>query len=138
MSGQNTTPPVATVRTTSQARQQLATLKRRTTLRHWNVICRWAFCLSLSEESAPPALNGSLEGGVTMTWVTFGGEEADLYAALLDARLVRDGLDLHAAAVRSDHFNRHLHRGINRMAGDMSMTSSSEELLRFALHRQTA
>jgi DNA sulfur modification protein DndE len=133
MTGPASTPPVATVRTTPQAKQQLATLKRRTTLRHWNTICRWAFCLSLRESSPPPALNATLDGGVTMTWVTFGGEEADLYAALLDARLVRDGLDVNDPAVRAEQFHRHLHRGINRMAGDTAMTSGPEELMRFAL-----
>lgn len=83
----------------------------------------------------PPRLNESLDGGVTMSWTTFGGEDAALYVALLDADCARRGLDWKAQTVRADLFSRHLHRGINRMAGDIQLTSGPASLLRRAVSR---
>ncbi|EAX0453961.1 DUF1832 domain-containing protein, partial [Salmonella enterica] len=42
------------VRLSEKAKQQLITLKRRTGIDNWNVLCRWAFCLSLAEKAVPP------------------------------------------------------------------------------------
>lgn len=83
----------------------------------------------------PPRLNESLDGGVTMSWTTFGGEDASLYVALLDADCVRRGLDWTSQTVRGDLFVRHLHRGINRMAGDIQLTSGPASLLQGAVNR---
>lgn len=44
---------VEIIRLSVRAKQQLVTLKRRTWFRHWNVLCRWAFCISLSERPKP-------------------------------------------------------------------------------------
>ena len=45
------------VRLSTQAREQLIRLKTRTGIPHWNVLCRWAFCLSL-RQATPPATAG--------------------------------------------------------------------------------
>ena len=44
------------IRLSQQARDQLITLKRRTGIAHWNVLCRWALCRSLAEPAPPPAV----------------------------------------------------------------------------------
>ena len=37
----------------SQAKEQLIRLKTRTGIPQWNILCRWAFCLSLAEPTPP-------------------------------------------------------------------------------------
>ena len=37
------------VKVSTQAKEQLIRLKTRTGIAHWNVLCRWAFCLSLRQ-----------------------------------------------------------------------------------------
>ncbi len=44
------------VKVSTQAKEQLIRLKTRTGIPHWNVLCRWAFCLSLRQPSPPAAL----------------------------------------------------------------------------------
>ena len=41
------------IRLSKQAKNQLIKLKRVTGIEHWNVLCRWALCVSLSEQSMP-------------------------------------------------------------------------------------
>ena len=42
---------VESIRISKSGRDQLITLKRRTGIENWNVICRWAFCASSAEPS---------------------------------------------------------------------------------------
>ena len=44
------------VRLSTQAKEQLMRLKSRTGIQHWNVLCRWAFCLSLRQYTPPAPL----------------------------------------------------------------------------------
>src|SRR4051812_42843201 len=41
------------IRLSSQAKDQLTRLKAKTGIGQWNILCRWAFCLSL-RQPAPP------------------------------------------------------------------------------------
>ena len=42
---------IETVRLDSGTKVRLMTLKKRTGITQWNILCRWAFCLSLLDES---------------------------------------------------------------------------------------
>jgi DNA sulfur modification protein DndE len=42
------------IRLSSQAKDQLIRLKTKTGIQQWNVLCRWAFCLSLRQAKPPP------------------------------------------------------------------------------------
>ena len=55
------------IRLAQTARDQLVTLKRRTGIAHWNVLCRWALCRSLAEPAPPPAVKLVLDSSVEMT-----------------------------------------------------------------------
>ncbi len=65
---------IQTVYVNSKGKDNLACLKRYTGIKNWNTLCRWAFCLSLSESTQPAPLDkaGELEG--LMTWKVFGGQ----------------------------------------------------------------
>ncbi|MVZ89009.1 DNA sulfur modification protein DndE [Microbacter sp. ANSKLAB05] len=109
------------VRVSQQARDQLITLKRRTGLQHWNVLCRWALCRSLAEPAKPPSVKLTLDSNVEMSWRTFGGDIGDVLWALLRLRCRTDGLPLDEDTLATQ-FRLHLHRGIGYLVGDSRVT----------------
>jgi DNA sulfur modification protein DndE len=100
------------IRLSQQAKDQLLKLKRVTGIEHWNVLCRWAFCVSLAEKTKPSPSRIPTDSNVEMSWRIFGGRHADLYYALLKERCLRDGLTTDAD-VLGQQFRLHLHRGIS-------------------------
>ena len=108
------------IRMSQQAKDQLVKLKRITGIAHWNELCRWGFCVSLSEPGIPPEINVPADSNVEMTWRVFGGQRADIYMALLKMRMLRDGLPLDEETCRRQ-FRFHLHRGISYMAANKAL-----------------
>ena len=119
------------VRVSQRAKDQMVKLKRTTGISHWNVLCRWGFCLSLAEEGSPPETDFPLDSNVEMSWRTFGGRRGDLYMALLKERLCRDGIPVNPETV-SRQFRLHLHRGISYLAGG-SKTRGIDDLISLAV-----
>ncbi len=113
--------PVEHIRLSRAARDQLITLKRRTGIGHWNVLCRWALCRSLAEDAPPPAARLAADSNVEMTWKTFAGPYGDELWALLRQRCHRDGLPLDEDTLAAQ-FRLHLHRGIGYLVGDPRVT----------------
>jgi DNA sulfur modification protein DndE len=109
------------IRLSQQARDQLITLKRRTGIAHWNVLCRWALCRSLAEPAKPPAIKLTLDSNVEMNWRTFGGDLGDVLWAALRLRCHNDGLPLDEE-ILAQQFRLHLHRGIGYLVGDPRAT----------------
>lgn len=107
------------IRLSQQARDQLIRLKRWTGIENWNVLCRWAFCISLAESSIPPPTKIPADSSVEMTWKVFGGAHHDIYLALLKERCNKDGLGTSEEVV-SAQFRLHLHRGIGYLAALVS------------------
>jgi DNA sulfur modification protein DndE len=103
------------IRLSAQAREQLIRLKTRTGIPQWNILCRWAFCLSLRQPTSPTPLEVPADSNVEMTWQVFGGEAQELYLALLKERCARDGLET-SDEVLARQFRLHLHRGISYLA----------------------
>jgi DNA sulfur modification protein DndE len=103
---------IESVKISEKARNQLISLKRRTGIQNWNVLCRWAFCLSLREESAPPNETIITDSSVEMSWRTFTGGAESLYLNLLISRARVDGIEISKAEINS-YFKLHLHRGIS-------------------------
>ena len=114
---------IETIRLSEQARTQLMTMKRRTGIQNWNVLCRWGFCLSLAEPSLPPDENIPSDSSVEMSWKTFAGRMEHVYWALLVTRARKDHVDLTDERLNS-YFRLHLHRGISylhsKVTGDVS------------------
>ena len=121
---------IETVRISAQGREQLIRLKRSTKIEHWNVLCRWAFCVSLAEKTRPPTTIIKTEGGVEMTWRTFGGGYSDIYQALLKKRCLDDGLDPTPETL-GEQLRLHLHRGLTYLATN-KQTGSIADLIRRA------
>lgn len=111
-----------TIRLSQQARDQLIRLKRWTGNKNWNVLCRWALCVSLREKNTPPMARIPADSTVEMTWKVFAGQQQDLYVALLKARCQRDGLGT-TEEVLNAQVRLHIHRGIAYLAGDKRLRS---------------
>ena len=116
---------VETVRVSQRAKDQLIKLKRVTGIEHWNVLCRWGFCLSLAEEGIPSAAEIPLDSNVEMSWRVFGGRHVDLYLALLKERLCRDELPTDPETV-ARQFRLHRHRGISYLAAGRTVGGSGD------------
>jgi DNA sulfur modification protein DndE len=67
------------IRLSGQAREQLIRLKTKTGIPQWNILCCWAFCLSLKQPAVPTPLEVPADSNVEMTWHVFGGEAHQLY-----------------------------------------------------------
>lgn len=113
--------PVEHIRLSRTARDQLVTLKRRTKIGHWNVLCRWAFCRSIAEDSPPPGAKIPADSNLEMTWKVFAGAHGEELWALLRQRCHADGLPLDEDTLALQ-FRLHLHRGIGYLVGDPRVT----------------
>lgn len=111
-----------TIRLSQQAKDQLTRVKRDTGIKNWNVLSRWALCLSLAEPTVPADARIPADSSVEMTWKVFGGADADLYHALIVQRCANDGLGTDAESI-AHQFRLHLHRGIGYLFGDQSLKS---------------
>ena len=119
------------IRLSSQAKDQLIRLKTKTGIPQWNILCRWAFCLSLRQETPPTPIEVPADSNVEMSWPVFGGEAQELYLALLKERCERDGLGT-SEEVLVRQFRLHLHRGISYLATPQAVRSIAD-LIRLAL-----
>lgn len=114
------------VRLTSNAKNQLITLKRKTGLEHNNSICRLALCYSLAAASEPPVEEFDYGGGLEIDWKVLTGNNSELYINLLALKLIRQSEDVTEDTLRNALAS-HLHRGISYLA------SKSEHELRLDL-----
>ena len=122
---------IENIRLDQDTKIRLSTLKRRTGIEHWNTLCRWAFCLSLTDATPPRELHEKGIGAVEMTWKTFAGDEDDVYAALLRARAQLD----HGSTERdtlSTTVRHHISRGTARLVAKRDL-KSIKDLLNIAL-----
>lgn len=124
------------IRVSSQAKDQLIRLKTRTGIDQWNILCRWAFCLSLAEATPPTPVDIPADSNVEMSWHVFGGEQHELYMAVLKERCMNDGL-VTTSETLNRQFRLHLHRGISYLATP-NKTRSVTDLVALAVQRSTA
>jgi DNA sulfur modification protein DndE len=78
------------IRLSTQAKEQLIRLKRATGIKNWNVLCRWALCVSLADETPPTDKKIVADSSVEMSWKIFGGPHQEVYLALLKQRCKQD------------------------------------------------
>lgn len=127
---------IETVRVSAEAKDQLLTLKRRTGIMQWNILCRWALMRSLAEPTRPAKVPVGGESSVEMSWRTFAGPEHELIAALVRQRCAKDGVSLDDSVV-AEQFRLHLHRGIAYLFGDRTI-DSVEALVKLGLPARDA
>jgi len=103
---------IDTIKLSEKQKSQLVTLKRKTGVDNWNVLCRWALCMSLAEDTAPPMEDIPSDSNVEMTWKVFAGEYADVYLAILRQAYQKQSAHLNGVHF-ADFVKLHLNRGIS-------------------------
>ena len=119
------------IKLSNVSKDRLSRLKGKTGITNWNILCRWAVCYSLKENTVPtdvPIINDS---NVEMSWYTFGGEYSDLYEALIKAWCIQKGFDTDDETL-AKYFKLHLERGIAYLSGT-NFIKSIDDLLFLAL-----
>lgn len=119
------------IKLSNVSKDRLSRLKGKTGIANWNILCRWAVCYSLKENTVPtdvPIINDS---NVEMSWYTFGGEYSDLYEALIKAWCIQKGFNTDDETL-AKYFKLHLERGIAYLSGT-NFIKSIDDLLFLAL-----
>ena len=114
-----------TVRLDSETKNQFLTLKRRTGIENWNVLARWAFCLSISDPTPIRKTQGTGTGAIEMSWKTFAGEHDGIYWALLLSRCEEESIAFSRDNL-SEALRTHIARGAARLAGNRQMRGISD------------
>jgi DNA sulfur modification protein DndE len=111
------------VRLSAVAKQQLSTLKRRTGIEHYNVICRHALCASLANASEVPDETLQYSGGIEIEWKTFAGDAESTLTNILILRTLADEKGTSPSLVRKV-LQSHLHRGLAYLVSDLDSLSA--------------
>jgi DNA sulfur modification protein DndE len=120
---------LTSVRVSEHGKDQLIKLKRITGIKQWNVLCRWAICTSLADQTPPLVRDVVTDSNVEMTWRTFAGPNSATLEALIKLRHLTDG---DAGQELLATLQSHLHRGIGQLAGTLDRDQSVEGLIRYA------
>lgn len=118
------------IKLSNQAKDKLSRLKGKTGIRYWNVLCRWAFCYSLSENSVPTDVPVESDSNVEMSWYTFAGEYSELYEALMIEWCMEMGIEVNEINL-SKYFKLNLERGIAHLSGT-NFIKNLDDLLNLA------
>ncbi|MBB1296938.1 DNA sulfur modification protein DndE [Pseudoalteromonas sp. SR41-7] len=102
---------IDSIKLSEKQKQQLVRLKSKTGIENWNVLCRWALCMSLAEDSIPPVEEIPSDSNVEMSWKVFAGEYADVYLAVLREAYQKQSAHL-VGVLFADFVKLHLNRGI--------------------------
>jgi DNA sulfur modification protein DndE len=106
--------PLERIRVSQRSRDTLSTLKRRTGIEHWNVLCRWAFLDSLSNPNRPVIVKNLPESNLEIHWDVFAGDFGEYLLAAFAVRAAKDGVKP-VKAEQAEYFRSHLERGINQL-----------------------
>lgn len=113
------------------SKDHLSKLKGKTGIKNWNVLCRWALCYSLSENTIPTDIPIKSDSNLEMSWTTFGGEYYELYEAIVKAWCEKMKLPTDDDTV-AKYFRLNLDRGIAHLCGT-GFIKNKEDLLKLVL-----
>ena len=102
------------VRVSEHGKLIMIRMKNPTGIQNWNIFCRWAFCLSLSDKTMVTEHRVTELSNVEMSWRTFAGIYDDVYWALLLQRAEVDNVAMTSAAL-SYYANLHVERGLSQL-----------------------
>jgi DNA sulfur modification protein DndE len=119
-------PPVKQVQLSQDAKDRLIRLKGKTGIDSFNILCRWALCRSLSENSPPSPIPLKNDSNLVISWETLAGETSTMLIMIFRQRLKDDGVDLEDSEAVALQFRLHLNRGIGYIAGDNRIKSISD------------
>lgn len=119
------------IRLSNRAKERLSRLKGKTGIKNWNVLCRWAYCYSLKENTIPTPENIDADSNVEMSWYTFAGEYSDLYEALIIAWCKKMDIPTDNETM-AKYIKMHIERGISYLSGT-NFIRELDDLLRLGV-----
>lgn len=119
------------IRLSNRAKERLSRLKGKTGIKNWNVLCRWAYCYSLKENTIPTPENIDADSNVEMSWYTFAGEYSDLYEALIIAWCKKMNIPTDNETM-AKYIKMHIERGISYLSGT-NFIRELDDLLRLGV-----
>ena len=122
------------IKLTNVSKDRLGRLKGKTGSKNWNVLCRWALCYSLSENTMPTDIQIVADSNVEMSWYTFGGEYSDIYDAIMIAWCKNMGLPTDEETL-AKYFKLHIERGIAHLSGT-NFIKNLDDLLDLAIEEK--
>ncbi len=124
---------VKQIRLSNRAKERLSRLKGKTGIKNWNVLCRWAYCYSLKENTIPTPENIDADSNVEMSWYTFAGEYSDLYEALIITWCKKMDISTDNDTM-AKYIKMHIERGISYLSGT-NFIRELDDLLRLGVAR---
>ncbi|PWU19854.1 MAG: DNA sulfur modification protein DndE [Verrucomicrobia bacterium] len=122
-------PPLERIRVSQHGRDALVTLKRRTGIEHWNVLCRWAFFDSLANPNVPVPAEHAADSNVEISWEVFAGDLANQLLAIFALRAAKDGVPSTKTEMAA-YFRSHLERGILQLQSAGNLAELCQRALR--------
>ncbi len=122
---------VKQIRLSNHAKERLSRLKGKTGIKNWNVLCRWAYCYSLKENTIPTSENIDGDSNVEMSWYTFAGEYSDLYEALIITWCKKMDIPTDNETM-AKYIKMHIERGISYLSGT-NFIRKLEDLLKLGV-----
>lgn len=105
---------IDTIRLSEKQKQQLILLKKKTGIENWNVLCRWALCMSLAEDTPPPVEDIPSDSNIEMSWKVFAGGDAETYLAIVRQEYIKSSKENPNSFTGFVNFIKlHLNRGIS-------------------------
>ena len=99
------------LRTSANVRNSLTRIKTITGITNWNIICRWAFCLSLKQTSLPREVDEKLDG-IEIDYDTLVGKNKSIYTQLLINNLISHKVEIDKKNL-TKYLYAHVNRGVN-------------------------
>ena len=102
---------IESLKTTTHIKNVLSSIKRVTGIEYWNVICRWALCISLKQKSLPRLVEEKLDG-VEIDYDVFVGKNNSIYTQLLINNLIKHNIEITKSNVYK-YLYAHVNRGVS-------------------------
>ena len=99
------------LRTSMNVKNSLTRIKSITGIPNWNILCRWAFCLSVKQTSLPREVEEKLDG-IEIDYDTLVGKNKSIYTQLLINNLVSHKEGINKKNL-TKYLNAHVNRGVN-------------------------
>jgi DNA sulfur modification protein DndE len=111
---------IESLKISDRAFLDITQIKTKTRIDTMNIICRWAFNISLSSDLPPPPLAKEDKINKEIDWKIFAGDYEYLITGLLKNRLNQDKIKI-TNETMSDHLRLHVQRGLSLIAAQKNI-----------------
>lgn len=122
---------IETIRLTDSEKEMLVRIKRKTGIDSWNVLCRWAYLLGLSQKQIVASTSHEKRDAVEIKWETFSGKNSNIYQAVTKLQYARE-LNKQSEITLFDFIHSRLSIGIrilSKSAADHDLRCFSRNLI---------